>query len=77
MLNRIVELIREKLEISESVLLTEKTKYGDVEEWDSFGHITILSAIEKEFGVSLSFDEISAIESIGDICNILETKGII
>ena len=76
MLERVFDIFRDKLELSPSVELTRETKYGDIEEWDSFGHITILSAIESEFGISFTFEEISEIESIGNICDILEDKGI-
>ena len=76
MFDKIIAIFREKLELSPSIELTKETKYGDIEEWDSFGHITILSAIEKAFGVSFDFEEISELESIGDICRILEAKDI-
>lgn len=39
-------------------------KLGDLEEWDSLGHLELVAQVEKEFGVSLDFDDIPKLTSL-------------
>lgn len=39
-------------------------KLGDLDEWDSLGHLELVAQVEKEFGVSLDFDEIPKLTSL-------------
>jgi acyl carrier protein len=39
-------------------------KLGDLDEWDSLGHLELVAQVEKEFGVSLDFDDIPKLTSI-------------
>ena len=36
----------------------EKLKYNDIPEWDSIGHMTLMSALEDGFSISLDTDDI-------------------
>jgi acyl carrier protein len=36
----------------------EKLKYNDIPEWDSIGHMTLMSALEEGFNISLGADDI-------------------
>ena len=36
----------------------EKIKYNEIEEWDSIGHMTLMSALEEEFKITLETDDI-------------------
>lgn len=56
--------------------LTAETSRRDVPKWDSLQHISLVTAIEQSFGVSLSMDEMVEIRSVRDICNILDRHGI-
>ena len=33
-------------------------KYNDIPEWDSIGHMTLMSGLEEEFNISLETDDI-------------------
>lgn len=35
----------------------------DLAEWDSIGHMALVSAIEETFGFEMSFDEVLALDS--------------
>ena len=37
---------------------TDDVKYNDIPEWDSIGHMTLMSAIEEEFKITLETDDI-------------------
>jgi|TARA_B110000914_G_C15463052_1_gene446870 acyl carrier protein len=36
----------------------EEIKYNEVEEWDSIGHMTLISGLEEGFNISLETDDI-------------------
>ena len=36
----------------------EKIKYNDVPEWDSIGHMTLMSELEDGFDISIDTDDI-------------------
>ena len=37
---------------------TEELKYNEVPEWDSIGHMTLMSGLEEGFSISLETDDI-------------------
>jgi acyl carrier protein len=41
--------------------------HEDFDSWDSLSHMSLVSAIEEEFNISLDVDEISDMDSIGKI----------
>ena len=38
--------------------LNDKLKYNDIPEWDSIGHMTLISGLEDEFKISIETDAI-------------------
>ena len=36
----------------------DKIKYNDVPEWDSIGHMTLMSGLEEAFKISMETDDI-------------------
>jgi len=56
--------------------LTNKTQAEDIESWDSFNSMLLISEIESEFDVEFTMKEMSHVRSIQDIKNILFNKGI-
>jgi len=36
----------------------EKLKYNDIPEWDSIGHMTLMSELEEGFNISMDTDDI-------------------
>ena len=36
----------------------ENLKYNEIDEWDSIGHMSLMSALEEEFKISLETDDI-------------------
>jgi acyl carrier protein len=56
--------------------LTVETTREDIPKWDSLQHIALVAAIEQQFGVSLSLDEMVEIRSVQDICNVLDRHGV-
>lgn len=72
--------IYEKLEsifedvFDESVKLTADTTAEDVEDWDSLTHITLISAVEEEFGIKFKMKEVSSMRNIGEMVAIISER---
>ena len=49
---KLIKLFATSLNISEDKV-SENLKYNEIEEWDSIGHMSLMSAIEDEFKISL------------------------
>ena len=50
------KVFSETLSVNEDKL--EKLSYNDIPEWDSIGHMTLMSNLEEKFGISLETDDI-------------------
>ena len=50
---------------------------GTVEGWDSLGHISIISALESTYQISISMDEAMMLEKISDIKDLLHVKQVL
>ena len=55
--NKYIKIFCEALSI-ESKKFNEKIKYNDIPEWDSIGHMTLMSSLEDGFKISLETDDI-------------------
>ena len=72
-LSRVISIIAKTLRVSEKDLSIE-VGVGDLPDWDSLGHINVISAIEEDFGVIFEIEEALDCETIQDIVEILEEK---
>lgn len=57
---------REDSEINDSI------KYEQLEGWDSMGHLMLITAIEKEYGINLLPDEVIIMGDIPAIERIIQ-----
>ena len=44
-------------------VLKETLKYNEIAEWDSIGHMTLISKLEEEFNISIETDDIVGFDS--------------
>jgi|TARA_A100001011_G_C14233455_1_gene809912 acyl carrier protein len=49
---------------------------GDLASWDSLGNFNLILAVETEFDVRFSMDEISEIKSVIEILEALDANGV-
>ena len=56
-LERYKKVFIEALSISPDTF-TEEIKYNDVAEWDSIGHMTLISGLEEGFEITIETDDI-------------------
>lgn len=46
----------------------------DLEDWDSLTHIQLISAIQDEFGVKFSLQEVVSIKNVGEFIHLISEK---
>lgn len=57
--------------------INDDTGPANLESWDSFNFLLLISEIEKNFKVKLSVEEVTGIQKVGDIRKLLQTKGVL
>ena len=55
----------------DSIRLTDDMTANDIDEWDSLNHITLVLAVEKEFGVRLNAAEVGGLANVGKMIDLL------
>ena len=54
--------------------INEMTSVDNCEQWDSFQHMSLLVAIEEEFGLNLDDDEVLRMKDFASIIDVLESR---
>ena len=70
---KIIKIIAESLEVSEDQI-TEDTAIGDIPEWNSLGHIILISSLEKEFSINFDPEIIMDLEDVSDIVSAIVVR---
>ena len=55
--NKYIEIFIKSFSIDKKKF-NEKIKYNDIPEWDSIGHMTLMSDLEEGFKISIDTDDI-------------------
>lgn len=58
----------------EDITVTAETTAEDIEDWDSLTHITLISAIEEEFGMKFSMKEVVGMNNVGELAEIVSQR---
>ena len=56
------------------LVLKDELVAKDVPGWDSFNHVNLVISIEEEFEVQFSSLEVSGMQCVGDLKNLLAAK---
>ena len=70
---KLQEIFLESLDIKEDKF-NEGLKYNEIPEWDSIGHMSLISAIEEKFSITMETDDIIEFNSFQKGQEILESK---
>ena len=54
-----------------SIRVNPQTTADDIEDWDSLEHITLISAVEREFCMKFKMGEISSMKNVGEMAQIV------
>ena len=71
--NQLQDIFRDIFDEDE-LLINDTTNADDIEDWDSLNNINLISAIEKHFKVSFALGEISDLENVGEMINLIKSK---
>jgi len=59
---------REQFEyVDDDFVLTNKTRFVELEDWDSLVALSVIAMIDEKYGVNVSGDDIRASNSVGDL----------
>lgn len=71
---RALETIIADIVDQDSVTLTKNTTADDVDGWNSMAHVRILVATEKHFSVRFDTREISSLDDVGVLVDLIAAK---
>jgi acyl carrier protein len=58
----------------DALVIVRETTAEDIEDWDSFAQISIVTGCEKVFNVHFEINEILVLKDVGDMMNLIERK---
>ncbi|MCH5200728.1 MAG: acyl carrier protein [Oscillospiraceae bacterium] len=70
---RLNEVFRDVFD-DDGIEVNENTTAADIEDWDSLNHITLIDAVESEFGVRFTMGEVSGMKNVGEMAQIIKER---
>ncbi len=70
---RMIDIFRDVLDQA-NLVLSRETTAADVEDWDSLAQISLLVAIEKDFGVHFTLAETKQLANVGEMLDLVAAK---
>ncbi len=70
---RLNEVFREVFD-DDDITVNAQTTADDIEDWDSLMHITLISAVENEFGVRFTMGEVSSMKNVGEMIGLIAQR---
>lgn len=56
------------------ICVGETTTAADIEDWDSLEHINLIVAVENAFGIKFGMGEVTHMEDVGEMANLILKK---
>jgi len=75
MLRELQPIFRE-LFCDERLVISETTSPADLEEWDSMAHVSLLTEVEKRFGVRFTAEEMGRTADVSALLDVLRRKAL-
>jgi len=63
---RLADIVKDVIG-DDALELVEHTTAADVDGWDSLAHINIMVAVEEEFGVTFTSDQLGRFRNLGEL----------
>lgn len=57
-----------------ALVILRGTHAGDIPNWDSLLQISLVVAIEKEFSLTLSLEEMAGLKDVGNMLDLIQRK---
>jgi acyl carrier protein len=58
----------------DSIKVTADTSAPDVYGWDSVAHVNLMVAVETEFGIEFTTQELESMDTVGDMARLVAAK---
>jgi acyl carrier protein len=55
----------------DSLVISRTTHAGDIPDWDSLAQINLVVAIEKDFGITMSLQDMALLSNVGDMMDLI------
>ena len=72
-LERLQPVFRDVLD-NRALVITREASAKTVEGWDSLAHVTLVVAVEDEFGVRFALGELEDLKNVGDLTDLIAKK---
>ena len=69
-LEKVNEIFREVFE-DDTIAVQDSTTAADIEDWDSYEHISLINAIEQEFNMKFTMGQVVGMKNVGEMIDIL------
>lgn len=69
-MEKVQDIFREIFD-DEELVISEGTTAGDIEDWDSFEHINLVIAMEKEFSVKFPMKKVVILNNVGEMIDLI------
>jgi acyl carrier protein len=76
-LEKFNKAIYDALNVKDIVTINDEMGPDEIENWDSLGHIDLVTALEEQFGINIDVIDISRMYTIGDIKKTLKKYGVV
>jgi acyl carrier protein len=63
---RLNEVFRDVFD-NDDILVDDSTTANDIEDWDSFMHITLVAGVEDEFKIRFAMKDVTKMQCVGDM----------
>ncbi len=73
MFQQVQEIFRDVFDRPELVIQAE-TNSGHIEEWDSLAHMSLVTAIERQFKIKFGLGELQTLKNVGEMIALIEKK---
>ena len=57
-------------------IITDALTPSDIESWDSFNGLILITELEKNFNLKFTLDDVVGVKNVGDIKKVLKEHGI-
>jgi acyl carrier protein len=71
--HEVQEIFRDVLG-KKDLVLTDTLTASDVKGWDSFAHVSLMTAIEQHYKIRFNFGELDQLTNVGDILSAIGKK---
>lgn len=71
--NKIFDAFREAMD-NDDLEVNLSDKFRDYEDWDSLAYLSMIAALDEEFGVEIENEEFEKLETVEDLVNAVKAK---